>query len=424
MKVFVARQPIFNNRGNSVGYELLYRDGAKNCFPKGVDPNTATSRLILNTHLNLGLNTFTHGKVALINFGEESILQGLPKMLPVKGVIIEVLEDVTPSDEVYAALRELFHMGYTIALDDFVFGREWVRFLNVTKLIKIDVQKTPLKTVVKLVEALKKRPNIRLLAEKIETEEELLQAKEMGFAFFQGYYFGKPHMKEARDIDSQQHILLSIYNEVMREDFNIARVEHLFSQDAGIVFKLLRYINSGTFKNSMPIVSVRNAINYLGLENIRRFISLLVTGSLNPNKPVELIEQSMVRAKFCETLAEKNKSPKDPAFFVGLLSKLDAILDQPMARILKELNVATQIEEALLGEENNISDEGLMLKRTLHAVECHEEGLWRPTQIACAKIRINYEEMPDAYKSSIQWVNEFMNYNYQDDNCVMKKEVA
>tara|TARA_R110001583_G_scaffold85368_6_gene223726 strand:+ start:9498 stop:10793 length:1296 start_codon:yes stop_codon:yes gene_type:complete len=424
MKVFVARQAIFNRRGNSVGYELLYRDGAKNCFPEGVDPNTATSRLILNTHLNLGINTFTQGKAALINFGEESILQGLPKMLPVKGVIIEVLEDVTPSDEVYEALRELFHMGYTIALDDFVFGREWVRFLNVVKLVKIDVQKTPLNTVVKLVNALKKRKNIRLLAEKIETEEEFIQAKEMGFSFFQGYYFGKPHMKETRDIDSQQHILLAIYNEVMSENFDLAKIERLFSQDAGIVFKLLRYINSGAFKNSTPIVSVKNAINYLGLVNMRKFISLLVTGSLNPEKPIELIEQSMVRAKFCESLAGMTSTPKDSAFFVGLLSKLDAILDQPMARILNELNVATEIEEALIGEESTVSEDGLMLKRNLHAVECHEKGLWSATRIACAKIRVNHNDMPDVYRSSVEWVGDFMKYNRQSDNYSVKKEVA
>jgi len=415
MKVFVARQAIFNRRGNAVGYELLYRDGAKNCFPEGVDGNTATSRLILNTHLNLGINTFTQGKVALINFGEDSILQGLPKMLPPKQVIIEVLEDVTPSDEVYEALRELFNMGYTIALDDFVFGKAWVRFLNLTKLVKIDIQKTPLRTITSLINALKKRPSIKLLAEKIETEEEYQEAQQHGFSFFQGYYFGKPHMKESKDIDSQQHILLSIYKEAMSENFNIKKIEALFSQDAGVVFKLLRYINSGSFKNSMPITSVRSAINYLGVDNMRRFISLLVTGSINPDKPVELVQQSMVRAKFCETLAEKANVPKDPAFFVGLLSKLDAILDQPMARILAELNVAPEIEEALIGEDSSISDDGLKLKQTLKAVTVYETGMWRQTQKACAVLRLNDTIMPEIHKTSTEWVNQFMNDSFQND---------
>jgi len=342
-------------------------------------------------------------------------LQGLPKMLPPKSVIIEVLEDVTPSDEVYNALRELFHMGYTIALDDFIFSKAWIRFLNITKLVKIDVQNTPLHTIGKLVEALKKRPNIRLLAEKIETEEEYVKAKEMGFTFFQGYYFGKPHMKESKDIDSQQHILLAIYKEAMCEEFNVKNIERLFSQDAGVVFKLLRYINSGNFKNTNPITSVRSAINYLGVDNMRRFISLLVTGSINPKKPVELIQQSMIRAKFCETVAAETNVPKDPAFFVGLLSKLDAILDQPMARILSELNVATEIEEALVGEDSTMSEAGLKLKRTLHAVTNHEQGLWRATQKACAVIRFDDRKMPDIYKNSVEWVSKFMNYNYHNE---------
>jgi EAL and modified HD-GYP domain-containing signal transduction protein len=415
MNVFVARQPIFNRGGNTAGYELLYRDGAKNCFPEGVDANAATSRLILNTHLNLGLNTFTQGKTALINFGEESILQGLPKMLPPKSVIIEVLEDVTPSDEVYNALRELFHMGYQIALDDFVFSRDWIRFLNISKIVKIDIQKTPLHTITKLVSAIKQRPNIRLLAEKVETEEELNLAKKMGFRFFQGYFFGKPHMKEAKDINSQQHILLAIYKEAMSENFNVKNIERLFSQDTGVVFKLLRYINSGNFKNVTPITSVRSAINYLGINNMKRFISLLVTGSINSSKPAALIEQSMVRAKFCEKVADEIDVPRDPAFFVGLLSKLDAILDQPMARILAELNVATEIEDALIGEEKSISEDSLMLRRTLDAVVTHESGMWRATQKACAKIRFDDKKMPELYKGSVQWVDEFMNYNYHNE---------
>ena len=39
-----------------------------------------------------------------------------------------------------------------------------------------------------MVEQLKKRPNIRLLAEKIETEDEMNLTKDLGFKFFQGYY--------------------------------------------------------------------------------------------------------------------------------------------------------------------------------------------------------------------------------------------
>ena len=158
---------------------------------------------------------------------------------------------------------------------------------------------------------------------------------------------------------------------------------------------------------------------------MRRFISLLVTGSINPKKPVALIEQSMVRAKFCETVAEEIKTDKDPAFFVGLLSKLDAILDQPMAKILTELNVASEIEEALIGEDSTISEKGLLLKRTLDAVVKHEEGSWRATQKSCAKIKFNSEKMPDIFRSSIEWVNEFMCTSYHNDNEEVRlKEIA
>ena len=119
MKVYTARQAILNRKENVVAYELLYRGGPENIFPQ-IDPHKATSKLIMRTHFNQGLAIFTDGKPALINFSEESILRGLPSILPPRQVMIEILETVSPSDEVYQACRALYHQGYHLALDDFV----------------------------------------------------------------------------------------------------------------------------------------------------------------------------------------------------------------------------------------------------------------------------------------------------------------
>ncbi|MGW8264537.1 hypothetical protein ACWHAR_31820, partial [Bacillus sp. LR--39] len=42
MRVFVARQPIFNRKEQVVAYELLYRESEKNFF-SGIDGDQATT---------------------------------------------------------------------------------------------------------------------------------------------------------------------------------------------------------------------------------------------------------------------------------------------------------------------------------------------------------------------------------------------
>jgi EAL and modified HD-GYP domain-containing signal transduction protein len=138
------------------------------------------------THLNQGLGLITDNKPALINFPEESILKGLPLILPPKQVVIEILETVSPSDEVYQVCKDLYHQGYHLALDYFVYKPEWNRFFNLVKLIKFDIQATPLDKISPLIKKLKARKNLKILAEKVETKEEFLQAKKLGFNFFKG----------------------------------------------------------------------------------------------------------------------------------------------------------------------------------------------------------------------------------------------
>ena len=176
MKVFTARQAILNRKEQVIAYELLFRDGPENLFPQ-IDAHEATSKLIIRTHLNEGIRPMTGGKPALINFSEESLLCGLPLLLPSDQIMIEILEDTNPSEEVYQACRELYHKGYSLALDDFIYKPEWGRFLNLVKLIKFDLMQTPLEKIAPLVEKLKTRKKLKLLAEKVETKEEVVPPK-------------------------------------------------------------------------------------------------------------------------------------------------------------------------------------------------------------------------------------------------------
>lgn len=65
--IFVGRQPILNQDGDIFAYELLYRNSTDNFFP-GVDSDTATIGLLVNTFLSIGVEKVAGKSVAFINF--------------------------------------------------------------------------------------------------------------------------------------------------------------------------------------------------------------------------------------------------------------------------------------------------------------------------------------------------------------------
>jgi len=401
MNVYTARQAIFNRKSHVVAYELLFRDSAENFFPK-VDPHEATSKLIMRTHLNDGLMPITCGKPALINFCQESLLQELPLLLPNKQVMVEILETVEPSDEVFNACRKLYHKGYHLALDDFIYKPEWTRFFNLCRMIKIDLMETPLSKVAPLIATLKKRKKVKLLAEKVETQEEFEQAKEMGFNFFQGYFFCKPEMQEKKDVEGNQLVLIELYQEVMRKPLNVKALTGYFEHDVGLSYKLLRFINSGIIPISQEICSIKQALVYLGEEKTRKFIALITTAMLADKKPKELVRTAIIRAKFCELAAGRAFAAlADEAFLVGLFSLLDAILDQSMESILESLALSDDIADALA--EDSDTPLGILIA----TIRLYEAGEWYRTENEAKKIGLNYKQLSKYYQEAILWADAY-----------------
>ncbi|MCF7499847.1 HDOD domain-containing protein [Pseudoalteromonas sp. L1] len=396
MAVFVARQAVFNRRQQVVAYELLFRDSEKNCFPN-VAESTATARLIMENQLNLGTRHITSGKKALINIGPESLKLDLCAFLPNKDVVIELLETMEPTDENYAFCRELFHNNFKLALDDFVYQPEWDRFLKLVRLIKFDVKQTPFEEISPVVNKLKKHKKIKLLAEKLETEEDYKKAYEMGFDFFQGYFFAKPTMIQQRDINYNYALVLSIYAEVMRPSPDINEVAGLFSLDTALAYKLLRLINSGVFPIKSKIGSLKQALVYLGNERLKKFVSLIITAHSAQSKPAELTRLCVVRARFCELIAlQVAKEHTGEAFLTGLFSLLDAILDQPMEKLLDRLPFPEDIHAALMQEKN-------ILYYILETVKAYETGSWWALEQAVAYINIESADLPKIYENAVNW---------------------
>ena len=398
MDVFVARQPIFKADMQLFAYELLFRTGMSNAFP-GIDGGMATSSLLSSSFFTVGIDHISGGKRVFINFTEELLLRATPMMFSPAEVVVEILEDVPPTEEIIAACQVLCQKGYTLALDDFVFHENLQPLIALAKIIKIDFSLTPLEEMSTLLLQLKS-DNCEFLAEKIETHEEFMAAKALGFRYFQGYFFAKPEILRNKDISLSQLTIMRLICEVNRPDCNFKELERLINQDVSISFKLIKYLNSAYYARLQPISSIKQAIAYLGERGIRMFISLIAASRLVDNKPDELLRTSAIRAKFLEQIAIEKGIDYGELFMLGLFSMLDAMLDNSMEVLVGQLPLSERIRDALVQRRGQLFP-------YLRLVEAFEAGQWSVLDSQIAVIKISSAKLQDFYLNAVRIADLF-----------------
>ncbi len=393
-ELLIARQPIYNRTQHAYGYELFYRPGEDGAADVA-DGDASHSHVILNTMTEVGLQNLVGGRCAFVNLSRDFIVGQYPLPLPSNQVVIEILEYEEIDKALISGIRWLIKQGYTIALDHFIYREAVLPLLDLAHIIKIDMQAISEDKLRDHVSALKEYPHLKLLAEKIEIPEEYELCSELGFDYFQGYFFSRPKVIRRTRLPSNQLALMQLLAEVQRPDANIPKMESLISQDVGLSYKLLRYINSAFFGLPKPVESIQRAVVFLGIKVIQKWASLLVMARVE-DKPNELMVTAVIRAKMCEILAKAvNYKAEDTCFTVGLLSVLEALLDMPMEKILAMLSLSDEVNQALLRFEGM---PGKLLELTLH----YEFGEWDQLEYP----ELEEEIILDAYLQSVAWASE------------------
>jgi EAL and modified HD-GYP domain-containing signal transduction protein len=401
MEVFVARQPIFTSKKKIFGYELLFRLGLENSFPD-IDGDIATSNLISNLFFPFEFNEILGCKPGLINFTQKLILQNLPLLLPKEKFIIEVLEDVEPEEDVISALELIKDKGYMIALDDFVYHNKFDPMIKLSRIIKFDLRATPLSSLLNIIQEIKSKYKVTLLAEKVETYEEFKKAKKLGFTLFQGYFFSRPEILSTKGVSTNQIIKLKLINEIGQKDLNYEKIEAFIKNDAPVAFKLMKYTNSAYFNRRIPIDTIKDAIAYIGGDELRKFIKVAVMSDLGAKKPNELIRISIIRARMCERCVKifKTKFSGDELFTLGLFSLMDALLDCKMEDILGHIALSDKMKIALLGNDKKFN-------RILDIIIGFERGNWENSIFKAMSGSALETKLPNLYFDSVKMAEAF-----------------
>ena len=366
MQIFLGRQPILGREQKLFAYELFFRDGliATGNRAEILDPTHATATVIANAFAELSTNDVLGPYRGFINVDRDILFSDLIEALPQQLVALEILESVKPTPEVLARCQQLHDLGFMLAADDVIEVNELSRpLLALADIIKVDIPNMEAGRLRAVVEQLKPFGK-KLLAEKVETAEQLSLCQSLGFDLFQGYFFAKPTLIVGKKLNPSQLVLIRLLGLVF-EDADTSAIEAAFKTEPGLTVNMLRLTNSVACGLSINVTSLRHAITILGRRQLQRWLQLLIfttpkggTQGVNP-----LLQLAATRGRVMELIAERvvprNREFADHSFMVGIMSLMPALLGMQMADILDQLPVAQRVKQALL---DYAGQHGLMLR--------------------------------------------------------------
>lgn len=393
---FVARQPIFDSSRNVFGYELFFRNGVEDHF--NADPELA-ARATVDSSLLYGIKTLCDNRRAFVNCTREVLLNDLIMLLPPEQAVAEILETVEADDQVVAACRRLKAAGYLIALDDFAPDDSRTPLCELADFIKVDLRATKPEERAGMMRRFGSSA-CHMLAEKLETPHEFHHARDLGFVYFQGYFFCRPELVIGREVPASRLHYLRLLEAVSRTEIDLDELENLLKQEPSISYRLLRYLNSPAFGAALEIRSIRHAMAVLGEWEMRRWVRLVVAVGAAEQKCSELVLMGLTRARFCELISIRLQSNPD-LFLLGLLSIMDAILDVSMDVLLEQLPVERAIKAVLLGP--NLPGAKSPLQPMYQLMLAQESGNWAESSALATELELCDEEVNSIWWQALQW---------------------
>lgn len=403
VSIFVAKQPIFDRKGQIWGFELLFRASGQAGTAQFVDAEVATSQ-VLSDGFFLAAPGIEKSKRVLINFTQEMLLCGAAYTLPSEMCIIEILETVEPTPEVIAACQELKQAGFMLALDDFVGQPGYEALIGLADIVKVDILGQKPEQVIQIFNKLKPY-GCKLLAEKVENRKIFELTKKLGFDYFQGFFFRKPEIIPGKKITANETSKLKLMQEIGKEDFDFKALAETISHDLSISYRLLRYVNSAYFGQAKKVESLVQAIMILGQKQIVRWLRVIILSDMDATGNTQAVAMTSVhRARFLELLGESDKRitlSTESMFFLGIFSMLDVLLGMPMADVLKELPLGEDVKDALLGRD-------MQSHFWLELVENFEQAHWDKIGEMITAKSLNPLNTSLLYIEAMKWTHEIL----------------
>lgn len=386
----VIRQPVLDKQMTIIGYELLLHPLSSGKKP---DMDTLTS---IHQHYNLpslagGARLFLPADQITLN-ADLLVLCENPQNL-----IIEVNASIAGNVEQLKLIKLLRQGGVSLSLKDYQPTESCARVASACQMVKINTKlfkPDQLQEMIRELHAL----SIQVIADAVENETEFEFLRALGFDYFQGFFFTNPIILHGKKLSANKLNLLQLLAKINDDKTEFNELVDVIGHDLALSHKLLTAINQPTMNLPAQVTSISDAIRYMGMKRLKLWVNMILMAEVD-EKPQALMETSLIRAKFCEILAEHSghKPEKDSFFLVGLFSTLGAYFNLPQSEVLDELPLADHLKEAMLEHEGSVG-----------------KALWIAKQFESAYtnlMSINYEGMDimsisNDYMMATRWGHE------------------
>ncbi len=393
--IYIGRQPIYNANLGVFAYELLFRSGdTDNVSASDKSGDEATSQVVINTFLEMGLENLVGTRNACINLGENYLLwENIPRIMPER-VILDIPENLKINEASVNVVKDLKKAGFKLAVNDFTNRPEMAQLINYIDIIRINVMDLEYEITKKHVAQLKKY-NKAMLAEKIEHLDDYDLYTSLGFTYFQGYFLSHPKIVKSQSISNNRLSVMNLIATINNPRHNVDQLEGIINKDIGLSYKILKLVNSALFGLSSKVESIKHCIVLLGRRQLISWATMMAMSNLD-DRPHEMLHISLIRAKTCELLAKYSRASSEDCYFtVGLLSALDILMQQPIKQLVKNLPLSDEVRDALVYRKGDMGE-------ALNSAIAFELSEWE-------KVKFKNLEKVDLVKVNLEayrWANE------------------
>lgn len=391
---FVGRQPIFDRSLEVYGYELLYRRGDEETAVV-TDGDSASAEIALDAFLEFGLDTLVADRKAFINLTRNVLLSGVCWHLPPDRVVLELLEDLPCDPQVAAEVETLAAAGYRIALDDYVPNDPRAPLLPFTSIVKVDIEAFDEQTLRAEVARIGESP-VALVAERIETHDQLEMCRGLGIGYFQGYFFARPTIVHGRRVPVERLTALKVLALLADPETPLNVLGQAVASDVKLSYQVLRFANSAFSAPASAIDSIPAAIMRIGRDRLRAWLSVMALSGLE-GKPAAVLTLALTRAQMCEALA-RTAGVASPStwFMAGLFSTLDILFNAPVDKLLEGLPLSPTIVSAIVHRSGDLG-------ASIDAIVAYERGEWTGARSG----RLTPGDFTAAFRAALEWTRHW-----------------
>ncbi|MFC5005532.1 EAL and HDOD domain-containing protein [Dactylosporangium cerinum] len=344
--VHIGRQALYDKRGHVAAYELLFRDGPEATHAT-VRDGAATSRVIVEAFTAFGIPELVGDRRCFINLTREFIVGELPLPFPPGAVGLELMAGVAVDDEVLDGVGRLAEQGHRIAVDDFAGDESRARLLPSAHYVKVNMLAGDRQAISAIAAQCRRHPRIRLVAQRVETHELLELARQLQFQLFQGHVLSRPHLITTHTLSPTRLARMRLLAELAADEVNLERAVDTIERDPALAVRVLRGVNAASNGLPQPVSSIFQAVVMLGIPQVRQWATLMMVADFADGDEAQLTD-AVVRARMCQTVAERRGSPGSAAFTVGLLSALGDLLGRPASELTDQLPLTAEVTEAVV----------------------------------------------------------------------------